>query len=193
MPTVRAFIAIDIPSFAREKIADLQNGFKTLGLDVAWVKPSNFHLTLKFLGNVNRDQISEIKKCLKTALAGVPCFSTSIGDVGVFPSLERPRVLWVGLENSDVLVSLQKKVDSGLAQIGFEPEPKMFSAHLTLGRIKSQKGKTRLQDALKNAQKVESEPIQISAVTLYESQLTREGSMYTVLEKFKLDAPAQSG
>lgn len=188
MPTVRAFIAIDIPSFVREKIADLQNSFKPLGLDVSWVKPSNFHLTLKFLGNVNPDRIPEIKERLKATLASVPCFLTAVSDVGVFPSPERPRVLWVGLENSGSLADLQRKIDAGLAQIGFEPESKVFSAHLTLGRIKS--GKTGWQNALKNTKKIETEPFEISAVILYESQLTREGSIYTVLEEFRLDAPA---
>ena len=190
MPTVRAFIAIDIPSFAKEKIADLQSGFKALGLDISWVRPSNFHLTLKFLGHVNQDQIAEIKKCLNAALADAPGFLTAIGDVGVFPSLERPRVLWVGLENSGSLVSLQKKIDAGLAQIGFKPESKAFTAHLTLGRIKSKK--IRLENLLKKAQKIETEPIEITSVTLYESQLTREGSIYRVLEKFKLAMPAKS-
>ncbi|OGW27951.1 MAG: 2'-5' RNA ligase, partial [Nitrospinae bacterium RIFCSPLOWO2_12_FULL_47_7] len=146
------------------------------------------HLTLKFLGNVNSDRIPVIKERLKVALASVPRFLTSVGGVGVFPAPERPRVLWVGLENTSSLADLQKKVDVALEQVGFKPETKIFSAHLTLGRIKS--GQTVLQNALEKTQKIESGPFEISAVTLYESQLTREGSIYTVLEEFKLDAPA---
>lgn len=189
MRTIRAFIAVDIPPVVREQIAELQDGFKSLELDVAWVKPANFHLTLKFLGNINPDRISEINEILNAKLALTPGFMTTVGAVGMFPSLDRPRVLWVGLE-SQALVALQNNIDSCLVQAGFEPEPKKFSAHLTLGRIKSSKGKNILQQTLKTMQKPDIAPFTVSSVKLYESLLTAKGSIYTLLEEFKLGTVA---
>ncbi len=189
MQTIRAFIAVDIPPSIRGKIAELQNGFKSLELDVAWVKPANFHLTLKFLGNISPNRISEIQELLKTELALTPELLAKAGEVGVFPSQDRPRILWIGLE-SQALVTLQQIIDSGLSRIGFAPDSKQFTAHLTLGRIKSPKGKNRLQEALKANRKLETEPFKISSVKLYESQLTPKGSIYTVLDEFKLRALA---
>lgn len=187
MEAVRAFIAIDIPPFAREKIAAIQNGFKALNLDVAWVHPANLHLTLKFLGAIDPERVPGINDRMASALSRVPGFSATLGEVGVFPSLDRPRVLWVGLENPEgSLVALQKNVERELADAGFPPDSKRFSPHLTFGRVKSSRGTARLKSALKNVPQARSGPFGVSAVRLYKSQLTPKGSIYTVLGEFKL-------
>ncbi|MBI5427625.1 MAG: RNA 2',3'-cyclic phosphodiesterase [Nitrospinae bacterium] len=187
MDALRVFIAVDIPPFAREKIAEIQNGFKALKLDVAWVQPGNIHLTLKFLGNVDPRRIVEIKGRLKAVAERSPGFRATLGEVGVFPGADRPRVLWVGLDNPDGrLAALQKSVEEELALAGFPPEPRKFSPHLTFGRIKSPKGKAELRNALDGHLETPSAPIDVSSVKLYKSQLTPKGSIYTVLEEFAL-------
>ncbi|MFQ5716412.1 MAG: RNA 2',3'-cyclic phosphodiesterase, partial [Nitrospinales bacterium] len=148
METVRAFIAVDLPPFAKETVAEAQDYFKSLDLDAAWVKPGNIHLTLKFLGDIEVPKIAEIQRSVAPAVGQFPCISVSLGKVGVFPNLNRPRVLWIGLEDAATgsLESLRDTIENQLQAVGFKPELKKFSPHLTLGRIKSARGKGRLRE-----------------------------------------------
>ena len=142
MDALRLFLAIDIPPFAREKISEVQDRFKHLDLNAAWVKPANIHLTLKFLGDTNPRQVPEIKERLAEKVSSISRFPVSLGEIGVFPNFKNPRVLWVGLEDpQNRLTAIQKIVEDEMTRLSFPPEHKNFSPHLTLGRIKSLKGK----------------------------------------------------
>lgn len=195
METVRAFIAVDLPPLAKETVAEAQDYFKSLDLDAAWVKPGNIHLTLKFLGDIAVPKIAEIKRRVAPAVGGFPRISVSLGKVGVFPNLNRPRVLWIGLEDAaGSLKSLRDMIEHQLQAVGFKPELKKFSPHLTLGRIKSTRGKGRLREAVRDWRvSIRAEPVVVSSVKLYKSQLTPGGSIYTVLDEFKLGSGNAQG
>lgn len=186
METIRAFIAIELPPEIIKKIAEIQDRFKALNLDATWVKPSNIHLTLKFLGNINPQLLSKVKEVIVESLPPVPEFSISLGTVGVFPNIKQPRVLWIGVEEThQQLILLKSNIDKGLEPLGFEIDRKKFSPHLTLGRIKSAKGKSRLREMIQSFEKMDAEAIKVSSVKLMQSQLTPRGSIYTVLQAFK--------
>ena len=137
METIRAFIAIDIPPLAIKKIIKAQNQFKPLGLDANWIKPENIHLTLRFLGNITSRQIYEITPRLSEIADETHKFKIYMGHIGAFPNLNRPKVLWVGLKNSDrSLEILQKKIKKQIQTIGFKPNKKKITPHLTFARIK---------------------------------------------------------
>lgn len=103
------------------------------------------HLTLKFLGNVEEKQIEEIKIILKEIALQTPLINIKLNGAGVFPNQKLPRVLWVDvIENDGILDNLQKRMDAELSKIGFEKDKRGFKPHLTLGRIRSQKGRERL-------------------------------------------------
>ena len=191
MDALRLFLAIDIPPFAREKITGIQDRFKRLNLNIAWVKPANIHLTLKFLGSTSPRQVSAIKDRVSQAVSHTPRFPVSLGEVGVFPNLKNPRVLWVGLEDpQDRLTTVQKKIEEEMTQLGFPPEQRKFSPHLTLGRIKSLKEKGLLKNEVQSIQRCDSAPIVVSSVILFQSRLTPKGSIYTILEEFELNRSA---
>lgn len=193
MEVLRLFLAIDIPPFAREIIREIQNRFKTLDLNVTWVKPANIHLTLKFLGNTSPAKVKPIKERLLKALAPLPRCSFSLGELGVFPSFNNPRVLWVGLEDPrGHLESLQNIVEAEMVPLGFPVEMRAFSPHLTLGRIKSPRGKDRLKHEVHSIRMGKSARIEVSSVWLLQSQLTPQGSIYTALEEFSLKGPAST-
>jgi 2'-5' RNA ligase len=182
---LRLFLAIDIPNSAREKITEAQSFFRTLNLDAVWVKPANVHLTVKFLGDTPSDLIPAIKERIAEIAKSSPPFSVTLGKVGVFPNVSRPRVLWVGLEDrEDHLNSLKIRVEKEMASLGFPPDKQKPVHHLTLGRIKSGKNKERLKKALQSAQSIEMAPFEVSSVQLIKSELSPKGSIYSVQEEF---------
>ena len=190
MAALRAFIAIDVPPLALDTITRIQSRFKSLGLNASWVRPGNMHLTLKFLGETEPDQIPGIRDIISAALASFSPFRLSLGKAGVFPDARRPRVLWVELKDDEgVLHPLQARIEKALESAGFAADPKQFSPHLTLARIKSLKEKEKLQDELNtlNQEDIVPHPFDVGRVNLYESQLTPKGSIYTVLANFKLN------
>lgn len=185
MHALRLFLAIDVPNSARERIIEIQNRFKPLNLDATWVKPANIHLTLKFLGDTDPVLIPGIKNSMSAIANAAPAFQARLGNIGVFPNLSRPRVLWVGLENREGhLDRLKKQVEKAMTALGFPPDDKASIHHLTFGRIKSTKGKERLKKEMESKAQITQKPFAVSSVQLIQSQLTPQGSVYTVLEDF---------
>lgn len=185
MRDLRLFLAIDVPNSVREKITEAQRFFKTLNLDVAWVKPANMHLTVKFLGNTPSDLIPAIKDRMAGIANSTPPFLIALSEFGVFPNVSRPRVLWVGLEDrEDHLNFLKIGVEREMATLGFPPDKQKPVHHLTLGRIRSAKNKERLKKALQSAQRIEMDPFEVSSIQLIKSELTPKGSIHTVQEEF---------
>ena len=193
---MRTFIAIDVPPLVLDTITRIQSRFKSLGLHASWVKPGNIHLTLKFLGDTDPDRVPGIQIKITEALASFSPFRLSLEQAGVFPDARRPRVLWLGLKDEEgTLQTLQSGIEKALESAGFPADPRPFSAHLTLARIKSPmgikspRGKKKLQDELEalNQEGIDPHPFDAGEVKLYESQLTPKGSIYTVLANFKLN------
>lgn len=193
METIRLFLAIDIPSHIRETLTEVQNRFKSLELNIAWGKPANIHLTLKFLGNTDPKQLPEIRNRMKILTPAKPSFAVSLKGMGVFPKTDKPRILWVGIQEfENNLGPLYTIISEEMAKIGFPAEDRKFNPHLTIGRIKSSKGKSRLTYAIRENEDLRSEPFEVSSVNLYKSQLTPKGAVYTVLEEFKLGRSPES-
>jgi len=179
------FLAIDVPNSVREKISAAQRFYKTLNLDATWVKPANMHLTVKFLGDTPSDLIPAIKDRMAEVANSTPPFAITLGKMGVFPNVSRPRVLWIGLEDrKDHLDSLKIRVEKEMTSLGFPPDKQKPAHHLTLGRIKSAKNKEGLKKALQSTQRIEMDLFEVSSIQLIKSELTPKGSIYTVQEEF---------
>src|SRR5688572_24369859 len=140
--TIRTFVALELPG---EVKAALSEAGHKLGAElgpsaraVRWTRPESIHLTLQFLGDVPVGMKQLIKEAIARGCADRGPIELSLGGLGVFPNLARPRVIWVGLdgenESIEALRSLQSAVSSELGKIGFKPD-KEFSPHLTLGRV----------------------------------------------------------
>ncbi len=182
MQSIRAFISIEIPQEVREKISLIQEQLKTIETPVKWVRPQSIHLTLKFLGNISEAQIPDIKNCMSAAAGGIAPFTVNIKGTGVFPNLNYPRVIWLGLhDKTDSLFRLQKGIDGCLSRIGVEAEERGFTPHLTLGRIKSLKGKNQLIRTIHIYREIEAGEIAVDKINLMKSQLNPAGAIYTIL------------
>lgn len=184
---IRTFIAIDIPENIKEKIFEVEKELiKSCGEGVKWEGKEKFHITLKFLGDVNENAIDSIYNVLSENLNGFGRFPLIYKGLGCFPDLKRPRVIWVGCEDpSGKLSELQKIVEKKMSELGFEKEDKKYHPHITLGRVKNSKNIFNLIKKIENIN-FESEPGEVAEVLIMKSDLKPSGSVYTVLRKIKL-------
>ena len=179
--TIRSFLALDPPEEILREIGQVQNQLKkVIHGDVRWVRPESIHLTLKFFGDISENAVANISAVAGKAAAAVGPFELAIGGAGVFPDVNRPRVIWLGM-NGDVarLVTFQKGLERALQEIGFPREERPFRPHLTLGRIKMPKGVTGLAEALKKGETYTAGQFTASSLSLFKSDLTPRGAIYT--------------
>ena len=183
---MRTFIAIEIPSEVKSALAALQTELRRAGADVSWTKPENIHLTLNFLGEVDERRIGEVENVCVASAAEFQSFTLSLNDTGVFPNARQPRVLWVGLAGEIGKTSeMRKRIDDGLALIGFEREEKDFRPHLTIGRVKSNRNIRELL-TLAGARQVPASPFVVAEIVLMKSELHPAGARYTPMARAPL-------
>ncbi|MCX8062292.1 MAG: RNA 2',3'-cyclic phosphodiesterase [Anaerolineales bacterium] len=183
---LRAFIAIELPSETQKKLGQVIQKLQEQlqGVSIRWVKPHNIHLTLKFLGEISLNNLEAIKEILIKESAEVSPFEFSVGELGAFPNLKRPRVLWLHVAAPPELLSLQRAIDLQTARLGYLFEERDYSPHITVGRVNRQVSVddlTRIASVLQNTRLGLVEVVRVSTVTLFRSDLHPEGSVYTPL------------
>ena len=175
---MRAFISIELPKEVRDELWELQKGFKNLA-KVKWVAKKNYHVCLKFLGDIDDSKVKEVKGALKK-VKFTP-FEVNLGEIGVFPNESHINVIWVGLEPSSKIINLQSDIEDSL--YGLFARAKKFAVHVTVGRVKGVKDKKKFIEKLKSLQ-VRKLKFKIENFYLVKSELTKEGPKYKILEKF---------
>lgn len=184
---MRAFIAIDIPQSIRERIDSLQQELKKSGADVRWTRPRGIHLTLKFLGEIKEGKVVEIIDKLKANIASFDSLKIRLRKVGGFPSLKRPRVIWIGVETRGAgLKQLQSEIERSLQSLGFPPESRDFKPHLTLGRVRSLRGQVPLLEMIKEKADKELGEFAADCFYLFQSILKPSGAEYHKIHQFML-------
>ncbi|MBI5574388.1 MAG: RNA 2',3'-cyclic phosphodiesterase [Elusimicrobia bacterium] len=206
---MRLFIAVNIKTETKNKIACIQSALKKSCDSVKWTSPENLHLTLKFLGEVDDNKKDLISEKLKQAVVGIKKFEIDFEKIGVFPSETAPRVLWLGCGCGKIeLENLARKIESLLTEpdgLDLEKEKRPFSAHFTLGRFKSPTCSPRIHSGVSPDKKIgvnsankklfnivkkmaiEKISDVVEAVYLMKSTLTPRGPVYEVVEKFELE------
>lgn len=186
---MRSFIAIELSDQIRESLAQIQSHLKYSGADVKWVQKDNIHLTLKFLGEIDENKSQQIKAILDEIGKTTEPFDMGIKDIGAFPKIDYPRVVWVGLDKGAAESKiLAQSLDDALSKIGFQKETRPFAAHLTLGRVRSPKNKEALKEKITQYAVRSTLYERANHVTLYKSTLTPTGSIYTKLHESKFVA-----
>ncbi len=186
MAVVRSFIALPTPLSIKEQLSLVVSDLRQLGADVKWDEPEKFHITLKFLGNVEAQLLEKLVAALKL-LAGQRAFDVTYETLGAFPDFARPRVIWIGTSPNPSVLSLQKSVEGVCTQFGFQKEEREFHPHITLGRVKGSRHIDRLTDKLKNTM---LQPItsRCTELLVMRSDLHRSGSVYSVLTSIPLQS-----
>jgi len=182
---MRSFIAIPLNRRTHSELLQLQDKLRKSHADIKWVKPENIHLTLKFLGDIDESQATQIKTTLTEVSKRHNPFSMHLSSLGTFPKLSSPRVVWVGIdEGQQECKTLQKSVEDALEKLGFEKENRKFTAHLTLGRVRSDKNKSQFINLLEENRDFSSKTrITVERIILFQSTLSKEGSIYAPLSK----------
>jgi 2'-5' RNA ligase len=179
---VRLFVAVDVPLRLKGSIEEHVVGTLRDRIEGArWTRSEGRHLTLKFLGNVDDERVTEVADAVRAASVGHRRFRASFSEMGGFPNLRRPRVLWIGLgEGAEAMAELATDIDRELAVLGFESESRPFHGHLTLARF-PRPSVIDLPDVVAPA-----EGFDVEDVVLFRSQLHPKGARYTALEHFPL-------
>jgi 2'-5' RNA ligase len=177
----RCFVAIEIPQSIQELLRPVQTRLQSEIRPASWTKQGNFHLTLKFLGDVRPETIDVVSEAVQNvANAQVP-FSIKFGGVGAFPNFTRPRVLWVGVKQGALTLSnVAKAVNLELKHLGF-PTDNRFHPHLTLARLRTPMNLEPLQNILRQYDAIDGAVVSVNEITLMRSQLHPDGAIYTPL------------
>jgi 2'-5' RNA ligase len=187
---MRLFIAINIPKKERDRIFRAAKPLRDEDFPVRWVGSDLFHLTLKFLGEVHPRTIPNVERVIGGVAESTGGFPMSIGGFGAFPTIRRPRVLWVGVNPSPALRCLKQDLEWALSEHGFERETRAFHPHFTLGRAISDRGAGAFRglDRLSAGLSYQAE-VKVWKVDLMESHLSAAGPRYDVLSSYPLKGP----
>jgi len=184
--SIRAFLAVDPPREVLDEIGRIQDRLRNIIQgDIRWVRPEGIHLTLKFFGSISESDVANISQAVKNNTSNVKPFTLGIRRVGAFPDVKRPRVLWLGMDGDvEILIRLQKKVDTELQNYGFGKEERSFKPHLTLARIKDPRGLIGLVKIMEKSEDYAAGSFSAGGLNLFKSDLTPKGAVYTKLAYF---------
>jgi RNA 2',3'-cyclic 3'-phosphodiesterase len=185
---VRAFIAVPLPDPILVFLGKLQSEIKLSGIKAAWPNPDTFHLTLKFLGMVSHDRLPSIQAVMERFSGYCPNLFLTVGRIGVFPGVRNPRVVWADIGGQTRrLTHLFRDLDRALCALEFPGQPRRFSPHITLGRIKSRVSPGVMSPLLNRFKNMRPEKFKATGLVLYQSRLTSEGAIHTRLFEVNLD------
>lgn len=186
---MRLFVAVPVDAATRREAGELLGKLQVSGADYKWVDSENLHVTLSFHGAVAPEKIPALKKAMAQAVAGRACFSIGLEGLGAFDSLERPRIVWVGVgQGRKELSELARALGLALEEAGLAAEPekeKEFRAHLTLGRRRGPGNQEKLASLLRSTPATLGKST-VNRIVLYESRLYSSGARYAELAEARL-------
>jgi 2'-5' RNA ligase len=169
---LRLFVALDLPPALRDALASRASGLP----HARWVPPENYHLTLRFIGEVEPWRAEEVDECL-AALRGRP-FDLALSGAGLFEKAGRIHSVWIGAERNDALAALQAKIETALQRIGLPPEKRRFAPHVTLARTDRAAPEKCIAWVQAN-NLFRAATVRMEEFTLFSSRLGQEASVYT--------------
>lgn len=184
---MRLFVSIDLPDEFAEPIADLQAELSEAE-GIRPTDPTQTHVTLKFLGEVEEDRVPELEETLETAVAesGVSSFEAEYGGLGVFPSPDYISVVWLGVhEGSGAMTRLHEAIERETTVMGFDPEDHEFTPHATIARMDHAGGKELVQRLVDERDPTVGRAA-VGEIRLTESELASDGPLYSTVASIPL-------
>jgi 2'-5' RNA ligase len=183
---MRLFLAVFPPAAVQRAAHAASEALRRPGDSVSWVKPDNLHYTLRFLGELGEEGARRAGEAAAEAAATERAFEATLGGLGAFPDARRARVIWMGMTaGAEPLERLARTLEGALRKRGFDPADRPFSAHLTLGRVRTPGSDWTPRLA---AARVEPSRFVVDRMVVVQSQLTPKGSNYTVRSEAALGA-----
>jgi 2'-5' RNA ligase len=182
---MRVFLALDLDSEVRGRLAELGRELGPFARRARWVRPEALHLTLRFFGEVSSEGVESLAASLGQALAGLPAFTLDLRGCGIFPRRGDPRILWVGVPKAPPgLFELQTRAEAVARALGFAPERRPFEPHLTVARFRGpERGVDSLLGSCRDRDFGRTE---VDEAVLFESRLSPAGSRYERLRAYPL-------
>ncbi len=181
---VRSFLAFDLENIAvKKKLSEMQKSAVQTGADLKLVETDNIHMTIRFLGDITLNMAEKI--FLEMAKIQFKPFVVQLTGLGVFPSLSYPRVLWAGIsQGAEQLQNVVSQIEPRLQSLGFPPDPKAFSPHLTIARVRSARNKPQFADFVTKNEKYDFGSVGAECLRLKRSELTPRGPIYSTLKEY---------
>ena len=183
---MRLFVAVELDEAIRRRLAEAQERLRAAPCAVKWVKPELMHLTLRFLGEADDTLVGVLVQVIGSAAQGVAPFEVTVAGLGAFPERGAPRVLWAGIRDNGSLALLNRRLEEAVRRLGFAPEDRPFSPHLTIGRVKEPRGAGALRPPLDAQAAAEFGSCTIAELLLIQSVLSPAGPAYTPLRRHRL-------
>jgi len=184
---MRLFVAVDLPPDVRHRLGGIQEEMRQRAPAIRWVRPEAIHLTLKFLGEAEPAQRGPIGAALRPAAGAVPPFTLQAQGVGAFPETGVPRVIWVGLAGELASAArLREAVEEAMERCGFARDPRPFTPHLTIGRIREGRQPVDWRMAMSGAAGATAGEVPVTECILFRSHLDAGGARYEPLARFPL-------
>ena len=185
MSQLRAFLAIDVDEDLKAKMYKVIKEFRQIDANIKYVDLENLHLTLKFFGDIDTEGIDLLSSKISKVVSNFDKFTIRIKGCGAFPNTNRIKVIWLGIDEDELIKQLHDELDKEFVQLGFDKD-KRFSSHLTIGRMKSAKGKNKVKSTIEEFSEVEIGEMEVDKIILKKSTLTPQGPIYEDLEIFEL-------
>lgn len=191
---MRTFLAVELPEDVRTSLAQVISRLrKSLRGRMSWVRESDLHITMRFLGDVDESGIETFSIAIAAAAAQTSPPLLRLTGLGVYPSVRRARVLWCGGHGDlDALTAFQGQCEEAARLLGLTPENRTWKPHATLARFRESPPQKALQQALETFSAYEAGEFTVSGVTLFTSELTPHGASYTPIQKFPFSCPPTS-
>ena len=185
----RLFVAIELPDDVKQRALQVRRTLEADGWRVRWVHVAALHLSLRFYGYLRVDTVDGLIATLRRALVGEEAFSLATSGLGVFPNPRNPRVIWLGVHaESGVLERIAGKIEQESRALGIAPETRAFAPHVTLGRVRPEVFASLggIERHFAAIGQLDPLPFLVDHVSLFRSDLRRDGPIYTVVERFEL-------
>jgi 2'-5' RNA ligase len=178
---IRSFIAFDLDNeLVIKRLSEVQTTLVNTGANLKLVKPQNIHITMRFLGNISPSMVNSIHEEMERI--SFASFDVEIKGLGVFPKLKYARVIWAGIrKGADELTNIFNQLEPLLRKLGFKPDSKGFSPHLTIARVKTGKNKTELVQCIQGLADYKFGIVRADCLKLKKSVLTPKGPIYSTL------------
>lgn len=177
---IRSFISIEIDENTKKQLAEISKKFHFIK-GIKWVEPNNYHITLNFLGEIQKNLVCKISEILDDVSQRYPTFDIELTDFGFFPNQRRPKVFWIGIKNSEIIINIKKDLDELLKKNNIVFDEKPFKPHLTLGRFKEEINTIVIPENIKF-----NITFEVKSIHLMQSILLKQGPIYNVIYTAKL-------
>ncbi len=184
---MRLFVALKLPKKQRTRIHRAIRGLREEELPVRWTDPANYHVTLKFLGEVRRERMEGVGVALEQVAGSTKAFTVEFDGFGAFPTVRRPRVIWLGIESTPEFRCMKQDLEWAMGEAGFEAETRAFHPHVTVGRAGPSGGAGAFRGLDRRLAELGlAGEIRVHTLDLMRSHLSRGGASYSVVHSARL-------